>query len=316
MKRTKTAVATALALIYTAVCSINLSAHEQKIDLAYQAKNTKVTFSGKKRPIVLVDEAHHNFHTRDGRYNPFAITLSSDGYEVRKNQQKFSLEGLKDADILVIANALNEKNADSWDLPNYSAFTRAEIEAVYHWVKQGGSLFLIADHMPFPKAAESLAAMFGFQFNNGYARFKVEQHSRIVFTRAEDTLKAHPILNGMSSDEKVDSVRTYTGQAFLPPPNARSLFTFSKGMVSLMPSKSWHLNADTPEISIAGWSQGATLKFAQGRVAVFGEAAMFTSQLIGTGNKATDYWIGLKDDNAPQNEQFLLNLMHWLSAKI
>jgi len=38
--------------------------------------------------------------------------------------------------------------------------------------------------------------------------------------------------------------------------------------------------------------------------------------LIGTGDKATDYWIGLKDDNAPQNEQFLLNLMHWLSAKI
>ncbi len=70
--------------------------------------------------------------------------------------QQFSTKSLKQVDILVIANALrSEKNIDNQDLPNFSAFTRKEVEAVFHWVKNGGSLLLIADHLPWPKAANS-----------------------------------------------------------------------------------------------------------------------------------------------------------------
>ena len=44
-------------------------------------------------------------------------------------------------------------------------------------------------------------------------------------------------------------------------------------------------------------------------MAVFGEAAMFTAQTSGGKHK-----MGLAHPKAPQNQTFLLNVMHWLSG--
>ena len=61
-----------------------------------------------------------------------------------------------------------------------------------------------------------------------------------------------------------------------------------------------------------GWAQGAILEFGNGRVTVFSEAMMFTSQLyVPTGEK-----MGLVSRGAEDNEQFLLNIMHCLSDLI
>ena len=49
-----------------------------------------------KHPRVLFDEAHHNFHTAGGRYKPFADLMTSDGYEVIPNREKFSREVLEE----------------------------------------------------------------------------------------------------------------------------------------------------------------------------------------------------------------------------
>ena len=68
--------------------------------------------------------------------------------------------------ILVIANALNERNVDNWSLPTLSAFSQEEIKIIEKWVYNGGRLFLIADHMPWPGAAADLATVFGFKFYN------------------------------------------------------------------------------------------------------------------------------------------------------
>lgn len=302
-------------ILLISICSTSVLGHQQQ-DQLYQPKNEKVTFHGDKRPVVFIDEAHNNFHTMEGKYNPFAKALLSDGYDVRKSTKRFSADTLKDVDILVVANALADQNVESWRLPNYSAFTRGEIEVIYHWVKNGGSLFLIADHMPFPKAAESLAAIFGFQFNNGYARDRIKENSDIIFNISTKTLNNHPIVKGMESSEAISSIRTFTGQAFLIPMNARPLLTFPANIISKMPSESWGFEDSTPEISVEGWSQGATLDFHQGRIAVFGEAAMFTSQHVEREDKERDSWVGLNARDAKQNEQFLLNIMHWLSRKI
>jgi len=132
-------------------------------------QNKKKTFSEHGSPVVFIDEAHNNFHTIDDGYQPFVKVLESDGYTVKRNKDKFTLASLEKADILVVSNALHIKNKENWNIPNYPAFQPQEIEAVYQWVKHGGSLLLIADHMPFPKASEALAAAFGFKFNNGYA---------------------------------------------------------------------------------------------------------------------------------------------------
>ena len=46
----------------------------------------------------------------------------------------------------------------------------------------------------------------------------------------------------------------------------------------------------------------------KGRVAIFGEAAMFTAQLAGR----NQFKVGMNSDEAPENYKLLLNVVHWL----
>ena len=298
-------------LISSFIIVISFSINAQQLgDTSFKPKNTTKTFSQTESPLVLLDEAHNNFHTMDGRYRPFVNILESDGYLVKKNIALFTKERLAHADILIISNALAVQNVKNWNLPNFSAFSRDEIEAVYLWVKSGGSLFLIADHMPFPKGAEDMAAIFGFQFNNGYV--KDVNNKAQLFEKNKGTLVDHPILKGTGLKEEIKSVKAFTGQAFLSPPNAKPLLVFGESAISRMPSKSWGFPDDTPEIAVKGWNQGATLEFDKGRVVIFGEAAMFTAQVSGKSKRK----MGVIAKGAEQNEQFLLNIMLWLSKKI
>src|SRR5215813_2503586 len=63
-------------------------------------------------PRVMFDEAHHNFHTTDGRYKPFVDLISNDGYRVIRNRQSFGKITLSSYKILVIANALGAEEMD------------------------------------------------------------------------------------------------------------------------------------------------------------------------------------------------------------
>ena len=51
------------------------------------------------------------------------------------------------------------------------------------------------------------------------------------------------------------------------------------------------------------------MNFAKAKVAMFGEAAMFTAQIV-NGN----FPVGINSPAAPQNAQFVLNLVHWLDG--
>jgi len=100
-------------------------------------------------PLVCLDEAHNNFHTLDGRFWVFGELLRSDGYVVKANKEKFTAGVLQECRIMVIANAqLDLEGWDSYPYPTPSGFTDEEISAVQMWVQNGGSLLLIADHMP------------------------------------------------------------------------------------------------------------------------------------------------------------------------
>lgn len=60
--------------------------------------------------------------------------------------------------------------------------------------------------------------------------------------------------------------------------------------------------------------QGAVLRFGKGRVAVFGEAALFSAQeRLGKDGRTL---MGMNRPDATQNPQFLLNVVHWLSGLI
>jgi len=164
-------------------------------------------------PLIVIDEAHSNFHTADGRYEPFAELARRDGFVVQSNDATFTPESLANIDILVIANALNERNVDDWSLPTPSAFTTEEVEAVRGWVEGGGSLLLIVDHMPFSGAAMELGAAFGIEFNNGFA-FASQDEARVVFEADSGDLGEHPIVHGRDRDESIDHVMSFAGTAF------------------------------------------------------------------------------------------------------
>ncbi|MCP4725293.1 MAG: hypothetical protein GY863_09670, partial [bacterium] len=182
-------------------------------------------------------------------------------------------------------------------------------KVINDWVKEGGNLLLIADHMPMPAAAEKIAESFGVDFNNGYARPGNGQSEILVFRRSENTLIDHPITRGRKSSEKIDSFATFTGQAFKIGDHLEPLLKFKKGYVSFMPEKSWDLKEDTKKIDVSGWYQGAVMVYGKGRAAFFGEAAAFTAQLAGGTNP-----MGMNHPLASGNSQFVLNVMHWLSG--
>lgn len=269
--------------------------------------------------VVLIDEAHNNYHTAGGRYAPFARLLRDNGYVVRASSSLFNSDALQQADVLVISNALAAQNINNWSLPTPSAFSNDEIEAVRSWVERGGSLLLIADHMPFPGAASDLAAAFGVYFNNGFAidtlylqlpATCLSGNQIQIFSRSDGSLVDHSIINGRSTEEQVDSVATFTGQAFQADEEIQPLLVFGPFAISLMPNTAWEFPPGTPQISVDGYFQGAAMEYEKGRAAFFGEAAMFTTQFCGPFG---DQPMGMNAPEAAQNERFLLNLFQWLT---
>lgn len=273
-------------------------------------------FSAGRGPRVALDEAHHNFHTLDGRYLTFGLLLEDDGFDVVASRAKFSAAALEGVDVLVIANALNEANVagDEWRLPTPSAFTPDEIRALRGWVEAGGALLLIADHMPFPGAAADLASAFGFELINGFVVLvdEVAVRGPLVFRRSDGSLAPHAVTSG-GLGERIDSVATFTGEGFRVPVGAVSLLTLPAGAVSLNPDTAWVFHDATPRTDVGGWSQGAVMEVGRGRLAVFGEAAMFSAQLQ-TQEDGTVVPMGMNAPVASENPRFLLHLMRWLAG--
>lgn len=260
-------------------------------------------------PRVAVDAGHHNFHTADGRYAPFSRLLRADGFRVSSLTQAFSAQVLADVDILVIANALHASAENDWSARPQSAFSEAEIIAVQQWVEAGGALLLIADHQPFPAAAAHLAHAFGFIFYNGYVldTSKKQNQGLVTFSVSEGSLLPHPILAAQQGRAPIASVTLFLGQGFLAPPTAQPLLQLQQRHAIFFPTLPGKISADTTQISAERWLQGAALATGKGRMAVFGEAAAFTAQTSGNGNK-----VGINHPLGENNPWFLLNTLYWL----
>lgn len=285
--------------------------HAQQVpDTNFKPKIAKPAYAEGRGPTVLIDEAHFNFHTAGGRYQTFADLLRRDGYVVQASTTKFTKETLQAGRILVIANPVGERNQSDWSPPYDPAFTDAEVAAVREWVQQGGALWLIVDHLPIPAAADKLAQAFGVRFHNGYALEPETRGRPMIFQRADDSLRDHPITRGRGENEKVTSVATFTGSAFQAGKDAAPLFVLGARVASFVPPAAGQFTNDTPSVPVGGWLQGAALRSGKGRVAVFGEAAMFSAQLAGP-NRAP---MGMNDPLAAQNPQLLLNVAHWLAG--
>jgi hypothetical protein len=306
----------AAASIQCLPAQVPLGESRQVLDTAFVPPHLgPPTFTKGAGPLVLIDEAHHNFHTAAGRYRPFAKLLESDGFRVSGNGAPFTAETLKDIRLLVIANALNAAhlNQPDWKLPAASAFTLNEIHAVVEWVRNGGSLLLIADHMPFAGDAAALANAFGVRLLNSFALLGDADPRTgdypIVFRRSDGTLKAHPITQGRRTAERIDSIESFTGSAFgFVGPGGGALMALPASTLVRSPAVAWRFDASTIDVSGAGLLQGGVVQFGKGRVAIFGEAAMFTAQRKGVERVP----MGMNAPAASQNAQFAINVAHWL----
>jgi hypothetical protein len=160
-------------------------------------------------------------------------------------------------------------------------------------------------------AARDLAAAFGFTFTDGFA-LDTAHPGPSFFYRGGGTLSDNIITNGRNPGEKVDTIATFTGQAFPVPEGASSIIQFGDGYQLMLSDTAWVFDATTKYTKIKGWSQAAFRTFGKGRVVVCGEAAMFTAQLAGPQKIPA----GMNSPVAKENYRLLLNIMHWLDGLI
>jgi hypothetical protein len=280
-------------------------------------------------PTILIDAAHHNLIDI---VESHAGWLEEEGFTVRILQQSVDHESLDGVETVIISlpsaprNAVtrpwtDEKFAAAWQPPFPSAFSADEISVLHEWVSEGGGLALVFDHMPVSNAVEELAAAFGVEVANGHAydermlRWEGDSLSRkeagsAVFRRTDGTLTAHPITDGRSVAERIDSVALGGGAAFRLPPEGQPLLTLGMSFVSLLPEAPFRFREDTPRQAIGGWSQGGVLRVGRGRLAVFSDAGILaTHDEVAAGEPPWSGW-------QLQNPQLFLNAVRWLSGQI
>lgn len=333
--------------IVLSVCAAAHSGAQQGPDTAWVPAVARPAYTG-AGPRVGIDEAHRNFHTATGNYRPFAELLRRDGYRVSASTQPFTRASLASFDVLVIANARGGTTAETVSGP---AFTADERAALREWVRGGGNLLLIADHAPFGAATEALSAEFGVGMSKGFTRdttagLWAESQSFLRFTRENGLLGRHPILEGRDAAERISTVQSFTGQSLSIPAGAAVLLRLSPTAEDRAPPTPAEMRAqaalrqhlvdsvaaaaraggrrDTSVVAVqvqpvapasfssaAGRAQGVALPFGAGRVVVLGEAAMLSAQVVQIPGRETIH-MGM---NVPgtDDQQFALNIMHWLS---
>lgn len=277
------------AFLMLAACSSQESVTgEQGPDMDADVSVATPRYEANTGPIVLFDGAHQNLHTIEGSYAPFAQLLRNDGLRVAENENTFTLDGLSGASLLIIANAETDGN---------SAFTPDEIAAVREYVEGGGSLLLIADHMPYPLAVQDLAANFGAEWLNVYSD---NTHDGRVTRRSGD-LVDDPITGD------VTRIRTFGGSCFIAP-DMRPL---------LRAGETWSLQTEdetgegySDKFPADGCLIGAVAEVGEGRIAFFAEGAMFSAQILAFDGRTK--LIGFNAPHAGQNRTFILNIVHWL----
>jgi hypothetical protein len=280
-------------------------------------------------PTVLIDAGHHNLVDV---VDSHAGWLEEQGLRVRVLQGSFDRESLVGVDVVITAapsapsNAVTrpwteEKFAAAWQPPFPSAFSRDEIELLHGLVNAGGGLVIVFDHMPVSNAVEALAAAFGVEVANGHAfdetklswedgRLVRKEAGAALFRRDDGTLADHPITDGRTPAERIDSVALGGGAAFRPVPGGRILLTLGTSFVSLKPEVPWRFLEDTPRQAIGGWWQGGVLRVGGGRLAVFSDLGILaTHEEVAAGSPPWDEW-------QRQNPQLLLNTLRWLAGEV
>ncbi|WP_185094434.1 hypothetical protein [Marivirga tractuosa] len=274
---------------------------QQVADLDFPIHIENPKYTGVETAIIGIDASHNNLHTLKTNFAPFAKLVKADGYQFI-SINKITEQILDSLNILVIANALDSSNVRNWRRPIANAFSENEIEIIEKWVKEGGSLLVIADHMPFAGATNDLAKKFGFVYEDGFVLKRGESSwPPDTYSKQEGNLFDTPLTQG------IDSLAAFTGSALRPPKDATIIARFPETHTLLVSEVAWQFDESTVEKPTEDFVMGAIMNYGSGKVAFFTEAAMFTAQIV-----QDQYKVGFNSPLAPQNMQFVLNTIHWL----
>jgi len=292
---------------------------QQVADPDFKPAIAEPAYAAGRGPTVVIDEAHNNFHTMGGRYRPFADLLLLDGYAVRSSARPFDSKMLADVDVLVMANAQAALGAAS-------AVTNEECDAIEKWLRDGGSLLLIADHAPFGAAVEKLAVRFSVTMGKGWVFEPTATAitTQLVFSRENGRLGEHPVMQGRNPRERVQAVKTFTGQSLSVPDGAHALLKFGTDAREVANTNDLDAEAEARAgkraatgraVAVAERVQGLAMSVGKGRLVVLGEAAMFSAQVATLTQEGRPVHIKAGMNVAGfDDQQFALNVMHWLSG--
>lgn len=295
-------------------------AQQQMGDPSYRPVVERPAYAG-EGPVVVLDAAHGSVQTIDGRYAGFAALVRADGYRIRAGEQALDQPGALDGvDVLVISNAVAPRDGSSPD-----AFTAAEVAAVDAWIRAGGSLLLAVDHAPYGGANESLGRALGVEMGKGYA-FEVTARERpnTNLDYPAEALGDHPVISGRNADERVEAVRTFTGQSLRGPAGAVVLLHMTEGAreaTDIGALQQIHQRLDDGEDAGTVFdtlsrpalpAQGLAFEHGSGRIVVLGEAGMLTAQMVQYDDGREPFRFGLHTEGH-DDQQFALNILHWLS---
>jgi len=316
--------------VLCALVSVSQPGTAQQADTTFGFANSAPAYVNGAGPVVCIDEAHANFHTAAGTYAPFAALLRGDGYQVRALASTWSGSVLRECAVLVVVNAIAPENSRDRSLPHPPALSKLELDTLVAWISAGGSLLLIADHAPFPGAVADLGLILGVDMLDAWAvpgdsagviavfgtpevpdtawrQYATDRSLPFGVIRAALTnlgsLGSHAILRGRGAVESVRWVVSFTGHAFYPSTRVQPLLVFGPRAIAVLGG------ADAGTFSVGGWLQGGVVEVGRGRAVVLGEATLCTAQVGGPHRIRT----GMNVPEAPDNAQFCLNVLHWLT---
>ena len=297
--------------VFIAFCNLTFGQWPMSNDAEFNSDVKEPTYKKGEGPKILLDGAHHNFFIQWDFIKPFSDLAKADGYQTIVDSLKFTPEYLKRFDIVMIVTALPFDFTTKNEVIDESTFSKEEINSLYDWVNNGGSLLVFSEHAPFDQAINPLLKRFGIESSIGRTVDSLNYNKEIgntgwiEFSNQNDGLKnEHPILNGRNKAEKVTRLMTFGGSA-LTGKEYTNLLELSETSENII-----HSTGVGP--SGKGNSQGLAGKIGKGKVVALGDSNGFTAMIFneddGTKQKA-----GMNLENYDW-KQFVLNTLHWLST--
>ncbi|MHA1244507.1 MAG: hypothetical protein ACTSP7_08045 [Candidatus Heimdallarchaeota archaeon] len=244
---------------------------------------------------VLFDESHQPYYGISG-LNPAYIR--NDGYRFFSSYLE---ENNYDLDVLNTSSVINEAVLQYYDIfiicASQTQYSNVEIDAIYDWTINGGSLLLLGEYGGYSNGIKGLARKFGYLFFDDRLRESVNSYGNTNFAILFNE-------SNMFDDDLFTNVTSLvltsiTGHILKPENSEEVLFTDDDG--TIVWGSTWSPAGNIPILSKNMFGDNKN-----GKIVVCCDSTLWDSddnELNGGSS-----WDEL--DNA----QFALNIMDWLAA--